>query len=517
MKNVDLARLGSAWLLGLTILCSGTLDGSHLAVAASVDATTDVRRICLQDGISGLGGGDVVRLVADDGSGNLSIQTLTGAAYTIPSLSSAGQPTLCTVTPGPMQVCPADSTHTGSDVPVLSTLSGTVGGTGTSAGTIPRGTPLLLWDDVHDGGGQGASMAFVTIGGQEEFVSGSEVCLAGSYPTPSPVTTALQMQTTWQDSSGQTLSTQADPSTYRERTPAMITRLVVHNTEATFDSTMQLFTSGSAGTSAHVVLDRDGTLYRVVEDQYAAYHAGGSSDAMGNFNDATLGVEVVAYTAAESGGTDASFMTAAQNASLIKLLQAWMAQYNLQLSASTLQNSSSAPGYADLEYAGAALTIHRLTKADRGTDCPLELWADSAAGDDAFFQWRRQNIVNPPPAGDGGTGDGGAGGSSSSGSSSGGSSSGSGSSSGGSSGGSSSGGGSGSSSGSLDGGLPSSSGAGASSGNNATGNPGSGASGPGASGCGCVLAGQSEGAGSLLALALVPLAAAIVRRRRSEG
>jgi hypothetical protein len=391
VRNGHLACLGITLLLGVSVPgCSRPLDGSYSAVGTSAATTTDVRRICLQNGIAGLGGGDVVRLEKDDGSGKISIQTLTGASYSIAALSDAGQPTLCAVTPGPMQVCPADSTHTG-DVAVLSTLSGTVGGTGHSAGTVARGTPLLLWDHVHDGGGKGASLALVTIGGQERFVPASEVCLAESYPTPSNVTTALQMRTTWQDASGQMQSTQAAASVYRPRTPAMITRLVVHNTEATFDSTMQLFTSGSAGTSAHVVLDRDGTLYRVVEDQYAAYHAGGH--AMGNYNDATLGVEVVAYSASEGGGgTDASFMTAAQSASLVSLLRAWMAQYDLQLSASTLQNSSSAAGYADLEYAAAALTIHRLTKADRGTDCPLHLWADSAAGDEAFFQWRLQTF-----------------------------------------------------------------------------------------------------------------------------
>jgi hypothetical protein len=398
MRNGHLiAHLGIAWLLGLSVPgCSSPPNGAHSGAGASADTTTDIRRICLQNGIDGLGGGDIVRFVGDDGSGKISIQTLTGDSHTIPAFSDAGQPTLCAVTPGPMQVCPSDSTHTG-DVTVLSTVSGTVGGTGHSAGTVARGTPLLLWDHVHDGGGKGASMALVTVWGQERFVPASEVCLAESYPTPSDVTIALQMRSTWQDPSGQMLSTQGAASVYRPRTPAMITRLVVHNTEATFASTMQLFTSGSAGTSAHVVLDRDGTLYRVVEDQYAAYHAGGH--AMGNYNDATLGVEVVAYTAAEGGGTDASFMTAAQGASLVNLLQAWMAQYNLQLSPSTLQNSSSAPGYADLEYAGAALTIHRLTKANRGTDCPLHLWADSAAGDDAFFQWRLQTFGTPgtPP------------------------------------------------------------------------------------------------------------------------
>jgi hypothetical protein len=93
-----------------------------------------------------------------------------------------------------------------------------------------------------------------------------------------------------------------------------------------------------------------------------------------------------------------------------------------------------------------------------------------------------------PPGGGSGSGSGSSGGSSGSGSSGGASG--------------------GSSSGSIDGGLPSSSGAG-DGGNGETWDLGS-----GSSGCGCILAGESGATGSLLALTLLPIASAVVRRRR---
>jgi N-acetyl-anhydromuramyl-L-alanine amidase AmpD len=176
----------------------------------------------------------------------------------------------------------------------------------------------------------------------------------------------------------------------------MITRIVVHNTEEPFTNTMSDFTSGANGTSAHVVIDRDGAMYRVVEDQFAAYHAGGSPDGMGNYNTASLGVEVVAYDGSAFGGTagEANFLSPAQAASLVMLIRAWMTEYTLVIGAEILGNGASSPGYADLEYASASLTIHRLTKANRGTDCPKFLFSDSPSGDEAFFRWRQQTFGN---------------------------------------------------------------------------------------------------------------------------
>jgi hypothetical protein len=364
--------------------------GSHpqagRSSAASADATydgTEIRRICLQNGIAGIGGGDVVRLVGDDGAGTLTIETLNGARSSIPAQSDAGRDTLCTIASGAMQVCPADDTHSG-DVSVITVLSNTRGGAGTPSGTVSRGSPVMLFDYVHDGAGHGSPVALVTIDGQEGFLPDSEVCFATTYPDVSDVTAQLGMQTQYTAAS----------NTYRKRSPDAIARVVVHNTEEPFEQTISDFTSGRNGTSAHVVLDRDGTLYRLVEDQFAAYHAGGSPDAMGNYNTSTLGVEVVAYDGSMFGGqlTDANFLSDAQQTSLLALLHAWMSEYGLTISDDILHDSGSAAGYADLEYAGAALTIHRLTKADRGTDCPRFLFEDSATGDEAFFRWREQNF-----------------------------------------------------------------------------------------------------------------------------
>jgi hypothetical protein len=375
----------------------GHADGFSTAQSASNDGT-EIRRICLQNGIGGIGGGSIVRLVGNVGAGNLTVDNLLGKRVRIAARSDAGQPTLCAVTGGPMIVCPSGGSHTGN-VPVIQTLSPKSGDSGTPTGTVPRGSPITFWEYVHDGGGHGKAVALVTIDGQEGFIPDNEICFASTYPASSDVTVQLGMRTHYasQDpNTGQTTMqpTAAATNTYRPRSPDTIFRVVVHNTEEPFAKTMQDFTSGDKGTAAHVVLDRDGTLYRVVEDQFAAYQAGGSPDGMGNYNTTSLGVEVVAYDGSQYGGqaSDANFLSDAQRASLVALIQAWMKKYNLQLGNGILQNTSSAAGYADLEYASAPVTMHRLTKASRGTDCPKFLFADSPDGDEAFFRWRQRSF-----------------------------------------------------------------------------------------------------------------------------
>jgi N-acetyl-anhydromuramyl-L-alanine amidase AmpD len=341
-----------------------------------------------------------VRLKGDGGSGTLLIETLNRVQATIPALSDGGQPTLCDVTPGAMLVCPADETHTGEEAATIDVLSNVNGGSGTPSGALARGTAITLWEFVHDGAGHGKAVALITVDGHEHFIADSDVCFATSYPNPSPVTTLLRMHTQWKKpnpSGGMTMaSSAAAPGVYRPRSPDMVARVVVHNTEEPFTETLTDFTSGKRGTSAHVVIDRDGTMYRVVEDQFAAYHAGASPDGMGGFNNATLGVEVVAYDGSLFGGGagDANYMSEAQTTSLVSLIDAWMKKYDLQLTSDTLHNSASSPGYAYHEYASSALTIHRLTKANRGTDCPKFLFEDSPDGDEAFFRWRQRTFGN---------------------------------------------------------------------------------------------------------------------------
>jgi hypothetical protein len=360
-------------------------------IGVSKNDGSELRRVCLQHGVGGIGGGSIVRLRGDNSSGTLTVETLNGVHARLPARSGAGQTTLCAVTPGAMRVCPADATHTGREVTTIDVLSNRNGGSGTPSGTLARGTPITLWEFVHDGNGHGKAVALITVDGKEHFITDSEVCFARSYPDPSPVTAELHLHTRWAKPDPRGGSTMvpsaAAPNTYRPRSPGMISRIVVHNTEGTFIGTMEEFTTGADGTSAHVVIDRDGTMYRVVEDQFAAFHAGTSPDGMGNYNNSSLGVEIVAYD--ESG---ANFLSEAQNASLVSLIHAWMNEYDIEITRDFLHNSASLPGYADHEYAASPLTIHRLTKANRGTDCPRLLFEDSPDGDEAFFRWRQRNF-----------------------------------------------------------------------------------------------------------------------------
>jgi len=77
-----------------------------------------------------------------------------------------------------------------------------------------------------------------------------------------------------------------------------ITAVVIHYTGATsVNSTLGWFATRSAEVSAHVVVDRDGTIYRCVPDYAKAWHAGASTlhgcHVEGSVNAFSLGVELV--------------------------------------------------------------------------------------------------------------------------------------------------------------------------------------------------------------------------------
>jgi N-acetylmuramoyl-L-alanine amidase len=81
--------------------------------------------------------------------------------------------------------------------------------------------------------------------------------------------------------------------------------IVIHDTGShTAASTLNWFSRPESGVSAHVVIDRDGTVYRCVPDTRKAWHAGKSVlHGRENVNNFSLGVELVdvdpgpAYTA----------------------------------------------------------------------------------------------------------------------------------------------------------------------------------------------------------------------------
>ena len=67
----------------------------------------------------------------------------------------------------------------------------------------------------------------------------------------------------------------------------------------------------SYGVSAHYLIDRSGTIYRLVEDKNIAYHAGVSKmpDGRRDVNDFSIGIEMMnkedtAYTTAQYGAVN---------------------------------------------------------------------------------------------------------------------------------------------------------------------------------------------------------------------
>jgi N-acetylmuramoyl-L-alanine amidase len=82
--------------------------------------------------------------------------------------------------------------------------------------------------------------------------------------------------------------------------------VVIHYTAASLERTLELFTSTATEVSAHVVIDRDGTVYEMVECLSGvckrAWHAGKSrlelpgpdgSSVIEGFNDCSIGIELV--------------------------------------------------------------------------------------------------------------------------------------------------------------------------------------------------------------------------------
>lgn len=107
---------------------------------------------------------------------------------------------------------------------------------------------------------------------------------------------------------------------YRERSGEEIRFLVLHHTggsgkfkegEMIDINTVEkaIFTYQEYGVSAHYIIDTNGQIYQLVEDRYAAFHAGKSYwDAQQNINNSSIGIEFLnaapmnnAYTKAQIG------------------------------------------------------------------------------------------------------------------------------------------------------------------------------------------------------------------------
>lgn len=82
----------------------------------------------------------------------------------------------------------------------------------------------------------------------------------------------------------------------REGTP--VTHLVMHDTEGSLSATLGWFANPESQVSAHDVIDADGTVYRIVTYDRAAWHAGGATSKLNpGANRKSVGIELV-YPAA---------------------------------------------------------------------------------------------------------------------------------------------------------------------------------------------------------------------------
>lgn len=75
-----------------------------------------------------------------------------------------------------------------------------------------------------------------------------------------------------------------------------ISIIVIHYTEIDFESTKKRFLDSTQEVSAHFVIDRDGTIYRFVQDEDVAYHAGDSYwYGREGINEYSIGIELVHF------------------------------------------------------------------------------------------------------------------------------------------------------------------------------------------------------------------------------
>lgn len=402
---IESALVVTALLFGRPAAATGTTDRQTAGPLAAAEADLTVRRVCIQMGVptysapdrkarmarsrsgppSRLGGGEYVQLTGGRAAGYHQVSTLERVTLWIPDTDpESGQPSLCLPASTTMRVCRNDAAT--PDVPVLGSFAQP---TAAPVASVRRGRLVPVFEYFEDRG----RWAFVEIGGKAGFVRSEDLCLEATAPPGLQATEHFRM-----------IAAPARPACYqwnRERGASEIRRIVIHNSESTIRSAIATFQDCDPArpTSAHVGIDREGRMYRFVEDRFAAFHTGASH---GGFNAVSLGIELVA-----SEPPALRSMTPPQERALVALIAFWADEYHISLPERVLQNSTRAKAYRDLEYWEAPVTMHRLVSASRGTDCPTFVWTDSTEGDEAFFGWRRQALkelgrpigaAGPPPA-----------------------------------------------------------------------------------------------------------------------
>lgn len=172
--------------------------------------------------------------------------------------------------------------------------------------------------------------------------------------TPSTPVGTVPPETTRNTPEPTRIEERSRPSPNKSARNGKISRIVLHNTEASLESTLATFSKTSSQVSAHLVVGREGEVYRVVDDAMKAWHATVA-------NDSSLGLEIVA-------GKGMLGMTPVQEKTVIACVKRWMARYGIP---------------------ATAITIHRVA-APRTTDCPHYIWPEGR--EELFLEWRRKNF-----------------------------------------------------------------------------------------------------------------------------
>jgi hypothetical protein len=315
-------------------------------------------------------GGTYVQLTGLRQNGYVQVKTTKVPSLWIPETQpESGNPSLCIAHSTRMRVC--RGTAAPSAVPIIADFEAE---TAPPVAFVPRGSLLQLWGYYEERG----RWAFVETAGRMGFVKTEELCHEGSLPPGLEATKHFGMK-----------AAPAKPDCYqwrRQRAASEIRRIIIHNSQVPLQSTIALFQEcdPERPTSAHVGIDRDGQIYRFVEDRYTGFHTGANN---GGFNSVSLGIEVIAFNLPGFTG-----MTPQQERSLLGLIRFWAKEYKITMPQHVLQNSTQSKASNDLEYWQAPVTVHRLVSADRGTDCPKFIWADTIQGDEEFFRWRQKHL-----------------------------------------------------------------------------------------------------------------------------
>lgn len=149
----------------------------------------------------------------------------------------------------------------------------------------------------------------------------------------------------------------AAQANFNSRNGTQIDMIIMHNTDASLQASINTFKDPNAQVSAHYIVARSGNIIQMVQDTDRAFHAGNRT-----VNARSIGIEHEA-TEAHQG------LTAAQEKSSVALIKYLMAAYDISLkNIQSHRDVDTIPG---------------------GTDCPHWIWPS----DNDLEAWKKAHLT----------------------------------------------------------------------------------------------------------------------------